>query len=74
MGYYIHYRRHHRQLNSNNSISHIKDKHSRTFESDPSHYLALAFNNSFPNIDLKFSARKETESIVKSLEHKNKWI
>jgi hypothetical protein len=28
-------------------ISHIKDKHNSTINSDPSHYLAYAFNNSF---------------------------
>jgi hypothetical protein len=58
--------------NSSSSSSHIKDKHSSTFKSDPSHYLVLAFNNFFPNIQLKFSTTKETESFIKSHKPKNK--
>jgi hypothetical protein len=38
--------------NNNNGISDFKDKHSSTIDSDPSLYLAEAFNNSFPNIQL----------------------
>jgi hypothetical protein len=36
--------------NNNNGISHIMGKHRSTINSDPSHYLAQAFNNSFLNI------------------------
>jgi hypothetical protein len=57
--------------NNNNEIHHTKDKHSNTINSDPSHYVAHAFNNSFPNIQIKFSRTKEIESIIKSLKPKN---
>jgi hypothetical protein len=57
--------------NNNARISHFKDKHSSTINSDPAHYLAHAFNNSFPNIQLNFSTTKEIESIIKSLKLEN---
>jgi hypothetical protein len=47
------------------------DKHSSTINSDSSHYLARAFNNSFLNIQLKISTTQEIESIIKSLKPKN---
>jgi hypothetical protein len=56
--------------NTNAGISDVKDKHSSTINSDSSHYLAHAFNNSFLNIQLKFSTTKEIESIIKSLKPK----
>jgi hypothetical protein len=56
--------------NNNNGISHIKDKYSSTINSDPSHYVAHVFTNSFLNIQLKFSTAKEIESIIKSVKPK----
>ncbi|PNF17558.1 hypothetical protein B7P43_G15556, partial [Cryptotermes secundus] len=38
---------------------------------NPIYCLSRAFNNSFPNINLKFSTRKEIENIIKSLKPKN---
>jgi hypothetical protein len=57
--------------NNNAGINHIKDKHNSTINSDSSHYLDYAFNNSFPNIQLKFPTIKKIESIIKSLKLKN---
>jgi glycosyltransferase involved in cell wall biosynthesis len=57
--------------NINTGINDIKDKHSGTINSDPSHYLAQAFNNLFLNMQLKFSITKEIENIIKSLKPKN---
>jgi hypothetical protein len=58
--------------NNNNHNHHIKDKHSSSINSDPSHCLAHASNNSFLNIQLKFSTTtKEIESIIKPLNPKN---
>jgi hypothetical protein len=34
---------------------------------NPIYYLSHAFNNSFPNINLKFTTTKEIENIIKSL-------
>jgi hypothetical protein len=38
---------------------------------NPIYYLPHAFNNSFPNINLKFTTTKEIVNIIKSLKPKN---
>jgi hypothetical protein len=53
------------------AASDIMDKHSSTINSGPSHYLTQAINNSFLNIQLKFSTTKEIECIIKSLKPKD---
>jgi hypothetical protein len=57
--------------NNNNGITHVRVKHSSKVNSDPSYYLAHSYNNSFRNIQFKFSTTKETESIIKSLKSNN---
>jgi hypothetical protein len=58
-------------INNNNAdISDIKSKYSNTSNSNPAHYLAHAFDNPFPNIQLQFSTTKEIQNIIKSLNPK----
>jgi hypothetical protein len=57
--------------NNNAGISDIKSKHSDNSNSNQAYSLANAFNNPFPNIQLKFSTTKEIENIIKSLKSKN---
>jgi hypothetical protein len=56
------------QCGSNTNNTHISDI---TEDSDPSHYLAHAFNSPFPNMQLKFSTTEEILSIIKSFKPRN---
>jgi hypothetical protein len=47
-------------LNNNNNNNNHHHHH-------PIYYLSHAFNNSFPNINLKFTTTKEIENIIKSV-------
>jgi hypothetical protein len=49
----------------------MRSKNSDNSNSKPAHYLTHALNNSFPNIQLKFSTTKEIENIIKTLKPKN---
>jgi hypothetical protein len=38
------------------------------------HFIEQAFDNPFPNIECKYTTRKEREQIIKSLKTKNSWL
>jgi hypothetical protein len=67
----IHQQENNINSNKNVGVSDIRSKNSDNSNSNPAHYLPHTFNNSFPNIQLKFSTTKKIENIIKSLKPKN---
>jgi hypothetical protein len=52
---------------SSNGISDIKDKHSSTINSDPSHYLTHALNNTFQTYNSNFQQQKKLKASLNPL-------
>jgi Notch-like protein len=67
----IHQQDHNINSNNNVAVSDIRGKNSDNNNSNPAHYITHAFNSCLPNIQLKFSTKKEIENVIKSLKPKN---